>query len=98
MGRGPAYRRVARVFGVPEGVIRSIQYLDRISKARVLEGAVPLQYPCADPWPPLGGHGAIDIVDDRLDWLTDRGVGVALLQPPAVHVANEEALGCVARE
>src|SRR5205809_1105852 len=102
-GRGPPEpsrrsRRAARVFGAPQRVVRGVQHLDGVADARLLERPVPLENAVPHVGSPFDGDGAVEIVRDRLHGIAHGGARVLLLEPPAVHVANEEAFGGIARE
>jgi hypothetical protein len=69
-----------------------------LAEARGLERLVPTFDSLTNPAPVLLGHGTVDVVDDGLDRLRDGGAVVALLEPPAVHVADEAVLLLVTAE
>ena len=98
VGRGPAHGGIAGVGRAPGAVVGRVEHPDRVAEAGVLERAVPLEDAGPHEGPPLDRDGAVDVVGDRLDRLAQGRARILLLEPPAVHVADEEALRGVARE
>ncbi|MFK4704024.1 hypothetical protein ABIC83_000837 [Roseateles asaccharophilus] len=92
MGDGhPADDAVAHVLGIELGVFlgRGVgSRLHGVLEAGGLEGAVPGLDALLHIGHQRGGGGLVDVPDQRLDRLADRGAGVLLLQPPA----RDEAL------
>ena len=97
VGGGPAHGRVARVRRAVDRVVGGVEHLDGAAVAGVLEGAVPLQDPGPHVGPPLERDRLVDVVGDGAHRLA-HGARRLLLQPPPVHVADEEALRGVAGE
>ena len=85
--RHPADRGAAEIERVEIGVVGLHLDMDGVLEADLLEGLVPLEHAGRDRRAVLERHRAVDPVDDRLDRLGERRVGILLLEPPAVDVA-----------
>ena len=90
----PAERAVVGVLGV-ELVAAGLLPADgdRVLEADLLERLVPLADALLDVGAVLDRHGVLDVPDDLLPGRRELGVGVGLLQPPAIDHADEVGIG-----
>ena len=90
--RDPAEGVVVDVFRIPLGHLGLLPDLDRARKARLLEGLVPGLDAGPDRRPVAERNRLLDPEHDRLLRRRYRGLGIGLLELPAVDVADESVL------
>src|SRR6185503_2640494 len=88
---GPLDAGVARV--EERGAFGKVSDLERAAKARLLERVVPPQRGLAHRGALGLGHAAVEVIDDRLHRIRERGARILLLEPPAADEGALERLG-----